>query len=347
MIDSSIGAQAAASLLISLLATLALTPAAIRLAGRFDLEDDPGGWKTHPRPTPYLGGAVILAAAGVAAWVADVDIPVPILLVTLGLMVVGLIDDVAQLHAWPRLIAELGAATVVVSAGLGWDTGSAPFDAALTIVWILAVVNAVNLIDLMDGVAGSTLCATALGVAGLAAIRDETGLAIGALAVAGACFGFLRFNLADPARIFLGDGGSMPLGFLAAVGVIAAVQGEPAGEAAPAACLLVGVPLFDAVYRTQLRIRNGVSLMTAGPDSLANLLLGRLGSPRRVSMVAAALQLAGGASAIAAIEVGQPQAVALGALALGTASVAAASVASAARAGPEAVAPAQPALKAK
>src|SRR5919199_1827079 len=101
-------------------------------------------------------------------------------------------------------------------------------DLALTIVWVVAVVNAFNLFDNMDGAASTMALVVSAGVVGMGVVHDDTWLAVAAATLCGACLGFLPHNLASPARIFLGDGGSMPVGF-----AVAALVMNGSAEAVP------------------------------------------------------------------------------------------------------------------
>lgn len=278
---------------------LALTPLAIAVARRSGHLDRPSGWKSHASPTPFLGGAAVLAATAAASLMLGAGgVPWQLLGATAGLALLGSADDQRQLKAWPRVLAEALAAALVHRAGLGWELGPGWLDLALTVAWVLAAVNALNLIDLMDGVAASVAAVSAIAVAALAALNGDDGLALAAAAGAGACVGFLRFNLASPARVFLGDGGTMPIGLLLAVAIVAAVQPAPAAAQLASAALLLAVPLADMAHRIAARRRRGVSPLTPGPDSVANLLAARLGSPARVCGALAGAQLLAGTVAI-------------------------------------------------
>ena len=117
------------------------------------------------------------------------------------------------------MLAEFAAAFALWQADLGWLLfDESVLNLALTTLWVVGLVNAFNLMDNLDGAAGTVGGVSAAGVGVLAATQGETAIAAMAFALAGACAGFLRFNLARPSRVFLGDGGSMPMGFLLAAG---------------------------------------------------------------------------------------------------------------------------------
>jgi UDP-GlcNAc:undecaprenyl-phosphate GlcNAc-1-phosphate transferase len=164
-------------------------------------------------------------------------------------------------------------------------------DLALTIVWTVGVINAFNLMDNLDGACGTVTAVAASGIGALAAIKGQVMVAALAFALAGACVGFLRWNLTGPAKIFLGDGGSMPAGFLIAALAIAAARHDTAGSGGLlVAALLAGLPIFDATLVSFSRPRRGVSLVTGGRDHLTHRLLLVLREPRAVSGALALLQ---------------------------------------------------------
>jgi UDP-GlcNAc:undecaprenyl-phosphate GlcNAc-1-phosphate transferase len=179
-----------------------------------------------------------------------------------------------------------GFAVVLWAQGDGWEIADSQLlGLFFTVVWVVGMVNALNLIDLMDGVASSVALAVAGGISALALVWTDVLLAALAVATCGACIGFLRYNLSRPSRIFLGDGGSMPLGFLFAAMIMVIPWPEEVGASRLfAAALLFGLPIFDMTFRIYSRKRRGDTLMTAGPDSIANWLGRRLPSALAVAI---------------------------------------------------------------
>jgi UDP-GlcNAc:undecaprenyl-phosphate GlcNAc-1-phosphate transferase len=196
---------------------------------------------------------------------------------------------------------------VLYGSGAGWEVFSADWaNLLLTVAWIVGLVNAFNLLDNLDGAAATVAAVSAAGIGALALVDDDGTLAAFALSISGACLGFLPRNLTRPARIFLGDGGSMSIGFLVAGGAIAAVDQPALGDASLlAGVLLVGVPILDTSLVVLSRRRAGVSLLTAGRDHLTHRLLPRLQSPRRVAIVLATTQAVLCAAAIIGHESGR------------------------------------------
>jgi UDP-GlcNAc:undecaprenyl-phosphate GlcNAc-1-phosphate transferase len=300
-------------------------PAAIVIARRWELLDHPKGWKLHARATPYLGGAAVLCGFTVAAlgFGDGFSALTWLLICAWGLCVLGTLDDRVGLPATARLLATATAAVLMWAEGLGWSVFAS--DAAnllLTVLWILALVNAVNLLDLLDGAAASTVAACAVACAAVAGIFSDTAIAVLALALCGSCLGFLRHNLRRPAAIFLGDGGTMPLGLLTAVLIESLSWGKTAGLAAVSGgILLCGLPIFDMTFRIFSRLRRGDTLLTAGPDSIANWLRARMPSPRWVALTLGAVQAMLGAVTVLAANLGSQALLMAGlcALALGCA----------------------------
>jgi UDP-GlcNAc:undecaprenyl-phosphate GlcNAc-1-phosphate transferase len=304
----SVEQTAILSFFVALVAALGLTPLAIRIARRSDFLDRPRDYRKHSAPTPFLGGAAVLAAfllAGLLVAGASGKLLVP-LGCAVGLWVLGTVDDRWAVPPRWRLLAEAGAAPALVAAGLGWDTDlPGVLDFALTVVSVVIAVNAFNLMDNLDGACGTVTAVAAAGVGVLAAIKGEVAVAGLAFALAGACAGFLPFNLARPARVFLGDGGSMPVGFLVAALVMASARHASGGNAGLlVGALLAGLPIFDATMVCFSRVKRGVTVVTGGRDHLTHRLLLRLRTPRAVAVALAALQAALSGLAILGYELG-------------------------------------------
>jgi UDP-GlcNAc:undecaprenyl-phosphate GlcNAc-1-phosphate transferase len=277
----------------ALVATLILTPLAIRLAGLTGFYDHPVGYKGHGSPTPYLGGAAVIAAFLFAAALfgGGSNAFVPIAVGAVFLLGVGTIDDRYQLGPLTRLAIEVAVACVLYAAGVGWSLfGNDALDLALSIVFVVGVVNAYNLMDNMDG-ATATVAGVSTAVLGLLAAGRSPELGALALALSGACLGFLRFNLASPARIFLGDGGSMPIGFVVAALIMAMPGTGHLGWAViPIAVVLVGLPALDTTLVVVSRLRRGAGVFTGGRDHLTHRLRSKIGSARGVAVVLGASQ---------------------------------------------------------
>src|SRR3954447_1123219 len=289
-----IGLLALAGLVATIVVSYVATPLAIRVAGRFDFYDRPVGYKGHGRPTPYLRGAAVVGAFVFAALVVAGH-PHRTLPVVAGMLVlwsVGTIDDRIGLSPWLRLAVETALACGLWALGLGWDLGlGAGVDLVVTVLWIAAVVNAFNLFDNMDGAASTIAAAAAAGTALLGIVIGDRWLTAAAAALCGACLGFLPHNLSSPAKIFLGDGGSMPVGFgVAALVMIGSAGAASEWQALAMGLLFVGIPAVDTCLVVISRRRRGVPVLTGGRDHLTHRTRGRLRTARAVAVALGAAQ---------------------------------------------------------
>lgn len=315
MLELSAGIAVVLAFLLAAALTAITTPVAIAIAGRTGFFDAPAGYKTHGRPTPYLGGAAVLAAAAlpVLFFCDDLGRYWPLLLGTLGLAAVGTVDDRVNLSPYLRVGTEILAAWLLWTQGLGWsflDSGLANF--LLTAFWVTGIVNAFNLMDNLDGAASSVAAVSSACVAALALIGGDLALAVIAVALGGALIGFLRFNLARPARIFLGDGGSMAIGYLLAGGLISAPMGELSGwPALIAAGVAVGLPAFDTSLVVLSRRRRGAPVFSGARDHTTHRLLTFLKTPRAVAGALVVMQATLCGLAIEATRLGSNAAIAL------------------------------------
>jgi UDP-GlcNAc:undecaprenyl-phosphate GlcNAc-1-phosphate transferase len=279
---------------VAALATYFLTPLAIQIAGRLEFFDLPAGYKGHREPTPYLGGAAIVAGmlAGIAAGGLHQHYVVVVACVVL-VWLMGTVDDKVNLPILVRVAVEVAVGLTLALDGLGWHVFHvAALNDILTVLWVLGVMNAFNLMDNMDGAAATTAATSALGAAVIALLSNQRGPATLCLATAGACIGFLPRNLANPARIFMGDGGSLPLGLLVAAMAMTSVTREYLGpNGVIIGALLVGLVIFDTALVTISRSRAGASIFAGGRDHTTHRLARVMGSPRRVALTLAGVQL--------------------------------------------------------
>jgi UDP-GlcNAc:undecaprenyl-phosphate/decaprenyl-phosphate GlcNAc-1-phosphate transferase len=282
--------------------TLALTPVAWRLAVRFGLVDRPEHHKTHARVTPYLGGiAVMVGLVAVGTLTAGTDgQAMTILAGAVVLGAVGLRDDYRTVSPWIRIGIEAAAAVslwfVGIRAGIFWIPA---LDLAVTVLWVVAVVNAFNMTDNMDGLAGGVAAAASLGIGTVTAMQGDYLVAAFAFAVAGASLGFLRYNF-PPAKIFLGDAGSMLLGFLvAALTLHLDLVREHDPTRIAIIVFLVAVPLFDLSLVVIARLAGGRRLWLGGTDHTSHRLRYRGLSGARLAIAFPAVQLVTSGLAVA------------------------------------------------
>jgi UDP-GlcNAc:undecaprenyl-phosphate/decaprenyl-phosphate GlcNAc-1-phosphate transferase len=276
----------------SLMLTLVLTPVALRTATKLGWLDHPGGHKGQREATPYLGGAAVAIAFSGAVMIAAVLARPPggvgelaaILVTAAALAVVGLIDDLRHLGPWTRVAFELAAGLVVWRSGIGVRLTDQPvIDAILTVAWVVAVVNAFNLLDNMDGLSAGVAALAALTFFVLAILNGQVLVATLAIALAGGTAGFLRHNF-HPARIYLGDAGSMFIGFiLAAIGVKLRFPDMPRDVAALIPVVALGVAVLDTGLVTTTRLLHRRNPFDGGRDHISHRLV-FLGLPVHVAV---------------------------------------------------------------
>lgn len=283
-----------AAFAVALVVSAGMLPWVIRLATRLGVVDRPGGRRTHRGLVPRLGGIAI--ALGVGSGIAAALIlgkraftvvqpeQYPWYGPALGLFIVfagGLLDDIRQYSAGKKLMIQLLATAVAVAGGVRIDGVTLPgfgivelgvFGSIAAFAWILLVTNAMNLIDGMDGLAGGLAFITAATLAAISSLNGQFAMVVCSFALAGAVLGFLVFNF-NPARVFMGDGGSQFLGFFIAILSIRGCQKGPTAIAISVPLMILGVPLLDLGTTIARRVRKrGVP----GPSGI-------LGLVRRVS----------------------------------------------------------------
>jgi len=275
--------------LVSMATTVAASPVAIRVATRFGIVDHPGRAKPQTRPVPYLGGIAVLFGLTIPITIARPAALLPAAL-ALGL---GLADDVRDLPPIGRLAAEV--VIGVVTASLFPTTLPEPLGFIAVTIAVVALINAVNLIDGLDGLASSVVFLAAVG---FAIVLDGPDRVVAA-ALAGALAGFLVFNR-PPARVYLGDAGSYLLGTLAAVLLAMAwASGRPAATGI-GSLLLVVVPAADLAVSVVRRLRSRAPLFTSDRGHIYDQLVGRAWTPASVTIAFAGAQAVLVAAAVCA-----------------------------------------------
>ncbi len=288
---------------IALASVLVLTPLVIRLAPRFGFIAHPAGSRWHKEPTPLMGGLAIFAGVAIALvfflprfW------DLRLLGFSLGGLIVfgvGLWDDVKSLRPVTKLLGQIVAACIVVSTGIGFNFGEQGFFAImLTIFWISSVTNAFNLMDNMDGLCAGTTCISGLVLLAYAFIQTDPVVGLIAAAFVGASLGFLRYNF-SPASIFMGDSGSMLMGYaLAVLAIMATGKGVGNFVATLAVPVLVlGVPIFDTALVSFSRFFMGKRISQGGTDHTSHRLVILGLSERKTVLLIYAFSFILGASA--------------------------------------------------
>ena len=299
-----------------------ITPGVIWLAGKTGALDAPDARKVHQKPIPRIGGlgiyiAFILAVLGVLPQLnLEGDIARGLMGLLLGgsiIVALGLIDDYKNLPAKVKLLGQIVAACVLV---LGFDVRidfiSDPFGDYLyleeyfaipaTVFWIVGITNTVNLIDGLDGLAAGVATIASITIFLVAMQQGFLFVAVITAALAGAAMGFLYYNF-NPARIFMGDTGSMFLGFiLSGVSVIGAVK-SAATIALIVPVLALGLPILDTTFAIVRRYRGGVPIFKPDKGHLHHRLLALGFSQRQAVLLMYVISALLGLSAVAMTEV--------------------------------------------
>lgn len=299
-------------LVVVVLTTAALTPIVKRVAVRVGAVVKPDERRVHARPTPTLGGVAMfggLLSGMLVAWqmdafhevFSDTTEPLGVLIAAGVMIVVGVIDDLREVSAPAKLAGIVVSASVLVISGIGLVVLRIPFQGTfllsndwsylLSVIWVVALANAINLIDGLDGLAAG-IVAIASGTFFVYSIRlGDAGVLqpgnIGpllAIVVAGMCLGFLPLNF-HPAKIFMGDGGALLLGLMMAAStmVVGGQNDQPySGQSffffAPMLIplLILGVPVLDTALAILRRATRRTGVATADKEHLHHRLM-RLG----------------------------------------------------------------------
>ena len=297
-----------AAFLLPLAATLLLTPAAAGLARRLGVLDRPSDRKQHIEATPYLGGAALALGLVVAGVVLGSTARQATVIAACGLVVfgLGLYDDLRGLGPIPKLSIEAAVAVALWAGGVRAGFFGVPaIDLVLTVAWVVAITNAVNLTDNMDGLASGIAAIASFAYFAIAAPQGDYLVAAFAAGLAGASVGFLRHNF-PPARIFLGDAGSLLLGFLlASLGLLLDLDVSNDFLRIGVQVLILGVPVLDTALVVVTRRRAGRPITEGGTDHASHRLAALGLSGREIALVAYSAQIV--CSAIAVIAVNQPE----------------------------------------
>jgi len=251
-----------------------------RYAGVFD---PPGPRKIHYRPVPRIGGAAVvlsvLAVLGflvlrAPAWLPQIPgrLALGLVLGVLPVFLISLRDDVRPLGPMPRFLAQLAGGTIAIACGIhlgasihlfGYTIPLGPFAFPLTLMWMVCITNAFNLIDGLDGLSAGLALIASVSLAALAIVAANMSLLLLSLLLVGALIGFLPFNT-YPARVFLGDCGATAVGFWLSCLALPGGFTLPAGMAVLVPLLAVGVPVADTLLSMARRLVRRVEDPGAG-----------------------------------------------------------------------------------
>jgi UDP-N-acetylmuramyl pentapeptide phosphotransferase/UDP-N-acetylglucosamine-1-phosphate transferase len=272
----------------------------LRTGGSRWLEDLPNARSLHVEPTPRLGGLGVLAGfVPFMAWHADRGLAV-VLGCAIVLALVSLADDVRSLPVQVRLPAHMAAALAAVLALSLAEGGPSPWRVVVAVLAIVWLTNLFNFMDGADGLAGG-MAAFGFGALAIAALDASLPLAFACAAIAAACVGFLAHNF-PPARVFMGDAGSIPLGFLA--GALALAGIERGAWPAWFPVLVFSPFIVDATVTLARRALRRERVWRAHRSHYYQRLVGSGWSHRRLALAAYGLMAACAASALAALRIG-------------------------------------------
>jgi UDP-GlcNAc:undecaprenyl-phosphate GlcNAc-1-phosphate transferase len=299
--------------LISLATVLATTPLARRIAVKLDAVDYPTERRINKKPTPRMGGiaiflalaaALVLQVVGATFWnwppvlvsTGRVSVNYPVLgLAFVAIFATGAIDDVKSLKPLPKLIGQIVAASLAVASGLvigdivnpfipGGEVNLGWLAYPVTVVYLVAFVNIINLIDGLDGLASGVTCIASFTMFILAMNAGRLDAAALAIAICGATLGFLKYNF-HPASIFLGDSGSLLLGFSLGVMSLLTVTRFAGLTTMIIPLVLAGIPIIDTFSAIIRRSRAHVSVGHADKGHIHHRLLAAGYDQRQAALI--------------------------------------------------------------
>ena len=254
--------------------------------------------KTHKEPVPYLGGVAIIIGIGIVSFIAfvlkihstkDFWLITSVMAPALILGFIGLIDDLKDLPAFPRFIAQTVAglftsALLIASNTTGTPTSSKFIDAMITTLWIVGICNSINFFDNLDGGAAGTVAVSSTALAYIAHNNNQYLITALATVTSGAMIGFLLWNR-PPARIYMGDAGALFLGILIATLTIRLhPEAETKWTSFATPVLLLAVPILDTSVAVISRLKRGISPFQGGRDHLSHRLM-RAGMERPLAAI--------------------------------------------------------------
>lgn len=270
------------TLVLAFVASILLTPLVKMLAIRIGAVDTPNYRKVHARIMPRLGGLAIFGAFLIGYFILRPEDPTApfIILGALMIIITGVLDDMFEITAKAKLLGQLIAAGIVIYGGLDIDFIKLPFggeldfgylNIPLTILWIVGITNAINLIDGLDGLAAGVSTIALITIAGMALMMGNAFVFAMAAILAVSTLGFLFYNF-HPAKIFMGDTGALFLGFMIAVLALMGFKNITVISLV-IPIIMLGVPISDTFFAIVRRYRMKQPLSAADKSHLHHCLL--------------------------------------------------------------------------
>ncbi|MDF0643260.1 MAG: MraY family glycosyltransferase [Nitrospira sp.] len=248
-------------------------PLARQAALKYGIVDAPDGRLKHQREAvPYFGGLAIYLAFLVSL-VFTFEFRHDVLGIILSgtiVVMLGLIDDFGVLTPWTKLAGQLLTVFVLIKSGIRIEIAAVPdwLDLVLTVVWMVGLINAFNLLDIMDGLSAGVGAVSASCLLVVALVQGDQTIAFMLAALIGSLVGFLRYNW-QPARIYMGDTGAMFIGLL--LGAMTMIEKYPSDH--PFSLLtpvfILGIPIFDTLFVMYVRYQRGLPIFWGSPDHIA------------------------------------------------------------------------------
>lgn len=276
-------------LIMAILLAILLVPICRSVAFRLNILDRPHERKIHSKPIPYLGGAAIFASyllglfsvTYIYEWL-DSKTGMVLLISSSFIFLLGTIDDIRGTNARLKLAVQVAVAFFVVNNGIYISEITNPFGGGyiqlgvfgkvISILWIVAISNAINLLDGLDGLAGGVSAIAIVFMASFAVYGNDFALAGLLIGLLGGIIGFLIFNF-PPASIFMGDMGSLLIGFLFSVFCLKADHKGPYAVAILIPAMLMTIPIFDTLLAIIRRAKKGNPIFSADKEHLHHRIL--------------------------------------------------------------------------
>lgn len=269
---------------VALSVTFIATPIVKKIALKMGSLDYPSPRKIHDRPTPQLGGIAIYIGV-IVACIATFNLSSQLLGIILGTsiaLVTGILDDIVKLSPIQKLLGQVIAAIVTIKFGITITFLTSPFDGEMiylgfmstpiTLLWLVGLMNTMNLIDGLDGLAAGVASISAVIITTVALATNQYMAAGIAIALLGSSLGFLKYN-SSPAQIFMGDSGSMVLGYILAISSIIGVFKSTLTLSVVIPVLIMGIPISDTIFAIIRRIKNKQDIFQADTKHIHHRLL--------------------------------------------------------------------------